>query len=174
MYLSQIRKKSVAPEFCIKKENIVSLCIYLPKFNLKLKTCAYLKFHNFLKWTITPQFFLNNVVRGIGIQSTIRYIFRRLSMLENILKLIFCWSLMIFIMLVWKLVMDFLLFFCLSNVLTLNHCCIFYSYLISFTFGKAKILWKNLNKHVDIHSSVIMHSACSSYLLTCQARSLIK
>ena len=48
---------------------------------------------------------------------------------------------MIFIKLIWKLFMDFLLFF-LLNVVTMKLRCIFYSYLISFTYGKAKIVWK--------------------------------
>ena len=32
-----------------------------------------------------------------------------------------------------------LIIFCLLSVLTMNHCCTFYSYLISFTCGKAKL-----------------------------------
>ena len=73
-------------------------------------------------------------------------------------------NLIIFIMLGCKLVMDFLLLF-LLNVVNMKHCCIFYSYLISFTYGKAKIVWKQ-SKQTCRHTFVcfVSERAILNYL----------
>ena len=36
----------------------------------------------------------------------------------------------------------------LLNVVTMKNCCKFYSYLISFTHGKAKIVWKKIKTNM--------------------------